>query len=451
MAVRIANLKILVSASTRGLVSGFSNASRSVKTFGSRISASVTSVKGLALGFAGLIGVTVGLRSAIGALQRQFTELDKLGKTASKIGVTTKALQKMRFAAKLSGVEITTTDMALQRFTRRTAEAAVGTGEAQAAFKELQINAEEFVDLPLEKQMLGLADAFKRFKGPDQLRLAFKLFDSEGAALVNTLKGGSEALDQMFKDRGDLGLFSDEQIRRIESANDNMERFGIQVNFIKGSIAAELAPTLDELVASMVAFGKEGEASFSAIGVGLEGLAKSIAFMVDGVRFITIALNALGAQLAKGVAQFLTAADILAEKVGLSVGGQQFEQDLKAFVEEIDFALKELDDAFLGPTALDRVDQFFGKVDDRIKRTREGGKGLLDIPTGTAGVKALLPQARLAGTAAAASFSAERRAKTGLSAVIAGGKERLAVLQEMADDLDELANRGPAVLEAAVL
>jgi hypothetical protein len=39
------------------------------------------------------------------------------------------ALQELRFAANASGVEQQTLDMALQRFTRRAAEAAQGTGE----------------------------------------------------------------------------------------------------------------------------------------------------------------------------------------------------------------------------------------------------------------------------------------------------------------------------------
>ncbi len=47
------------------------------------------------------------------------------------------ALQELRFAAKASGVEQQTLDMALQRFTRRTAEAAQGTGEAKDALAQL--------------------------------------------------------------------------------------------------------------------------------------------------------------------------------------------------------------------------------------------------------------------------------------------------------------------------
>ena len=49
---------------------------------------------------------------------------DAIGETASKIGVGVEALQELRFAASLAGVEQQTLDMALQRFVRRVAEAA---------------------------------------------------------------------------------------------------------------------------------------------------------------------------------------------------------------------------------------------------------------------------------------------------------------------------------------
>jgi hypothetical protein len=53
--------------------------------------------------------------------------------------VGVEALQELRFAAKASGVEQQTLDMALQRFTRRAAEAAQGTGEAKDALAQMGI------------------------------------------------------------------------------------------------------------------------------------------------------------------------------------------------------------------------------------------------------------------------------------------------------------------------
>ena len=113
---------------------------------------------------------------------------DALAKTAGKIGTTTEALSALQYAGKITGVEVNTMNMALQRFSRRASEAAMGTGEAKGAIRELGIDARDLVQLPLDQRMLVLADAFDGVKSEtDKLRLAFKLFDSEG--VTRTLLG----------------------------------------------------------------------------------------------------------------------------------------------------------------------------------------------------------------------------------------------------------------------
>jgi hypothetical protein len=58
---------------------------------------------------------TVGGLAAL--VDRSIPAGDAVGKTAEKIGVGVEAFQELRFAAKASGVEQQTLDMALQRFT----------------------------------------------------------------------------------------------------------------------------------------------------------------------------------------------------------------------------------------------------------------------------------------------------------------------------------------------
>ena len=85
-----------------------------------------------------LAGVaTVGGLAAL--VDRSISAANAIGKTADTIGVGVEALQELRFAAKASGVEQQTLDMALQRFTRRAAEAAQGTGEAKDALAQMGI------------------------------------------------------------------------------------------------------------------------------------------------------------------------------------------------------------------------------------------------------------------------------------------------------------------------
>jgi hypothetical protein len=199
------------------------------------------------------VAKTAGIAAAAGAgifafmVKSSMSATDNLAKTARKIGTTTEALSKMRYAADLTGVSATTMDMALQRFTRRTAEAAVGTGEAKGALKELNINAREMLKLPMEEQMAELASAFEKVKNPaDRVRLAMKLFDSEGVALVNTLGLGKEALEEMMGEAAALGIvMSQDAAEGVEDANDAFSRLGYLFKGVRDQLTGALAPALE--------------------------------------------------------------------------------------------------------------------------------------------------------------------------------------------------------------
>ena len=188
-------------------------ASGGLKDLGRQAELLRTGIRTLGGALAGV--TTVGGLAAL--VNRSISAADAIGKTADKIGVGVEALQELRFAAKASGVEQQTLDMALQRFTRRTAEAAQGTGEAKDALAQLGITLrDQDGHLRRSEDMLAdVADAFARIEDPaERVRLAFKLFDSEGVALVNLLSDGSGALDQMRERSRDLGIVLDEHLVR---------------------------------------------------------------------------------------------------------------------------------------------------------------------------------------------------------------------------------------------
>jgi len=231
------NLKVTLSA-----VDKTRNAFRSVGRGLKGIAGSILSVKTGLIGLAGIGGFGLLIRSSL-------KSIDTLGKTASKLGVTTKELGALRYAAGLSGVEIRTVDMATQRFTRRLAEAANGTGEAKNALKELNLNAVELSELPLQQQMLKLSEAFGKVeKSSDQVRLAFKLFDSEGVSFVNILKLGSSELRNLFEEAQDLGiLLSKSAVKGVEDANNAFFRLKGLFKGITDQTVAGLAPALKTL------------------------------------------------------------------------------------------------------------------------------------------------------------------------------------------------------------
>jgi hypothetical protein len=203
------------------------------------------------------LGVAIAGVATVGGLaaltDRSISAADAIGKTADKIGVGVgvEALQGLRFAAKASGVEQQTLDMALQRFTRRAAEAANGAGEAKNALAQMGIALrDQDGHLRRSEDLLGdVADAFAKIEDPaERVRLAFKLFDSEGVALVNLLRDGSDGLDEMRERARDLGIVLDESlVRDAERARTELDTLSqvISANLTRAALNA--APVIADL------------------------------------------------------------------------------------------------------------------------------------------------------------------------------------------------------------
>nr|BAR36722.1 Phage-related minor tail protein [uncultured Mediterranean phage uvMED] len=181
--------------------------------------------------------------------------IDKLGKTASKLGVNVDLLQKMRFAADQTGIAQNTLDMALQRFIRRVGEAQNGTGEAKAALEELGIvlkNSDGSLR-STEEVLFDVAEGIKNTEDAStRLRLAFKFFDSEGAALVNTLKGGAGGLEEFFQEAEDLGIIIDQDTTAaFEKFSDTTSQLFKQIKTVTQYILAAFLPILQQLAESL--------------------------------------------------------------------------------------------------------------------------------------------------------------------------------------------------------
>lgn len=257
----------------------------------------------------GLASLTRGLKSVTGAIFSMKTGLaalagaagigllikqslaatDSLAKTASKIGTTTEALSKLQYAGQLSGLSIENTNMSLQRFSRRVSEAAKGTGEAQSALRELGLDANVLNRQGLSTTMLDVADAFQQVEGgANQLRLAFKLFDSEGAQMVNMLRNGSGALISMYADAKNLGVVMRASVAAsVERTNDAFTRLGYLFRGVRDQIVGALAPALTLLVTKITEFfakiaQSEGGIERWARAVTSKFLA-SIASMLEGI------------------------------------------------------------------------------------------------------------------------------------------------------------------------
>ena len=269
---------------------------------------------------AGIVGA-VGAAGLGGMVKNAIESADAIGKTADKLGITTDALQEFRFAAKLSGVSTNTLDMALQRFTRRAAEAAKGTGEAKAALKQMGIqlkdsngNMRSSSDL-----LMDVADSFTDVEDEsERLRLAFKLFDSEGAALVNMLGNGSAALQKMRDDARELGIVMDEElIRNAEEVNDKfttaMNILGVQFKSVLISLSPHLMEIAKWLKEAGVAF-KEWNDGIDAST--LRGYSNDIEYLSQKYKELADGMSAEGFRSEAATAQITRTMRTIENEIG---------------------------------------------------------------------------------------------------------------------------------------
>ncbi len=233
-----------------------------------------------------------GATAALGVMVAKAAKAgDQLAKTADKLGVTTEKLAGLRFAAEQTGVGTEKLDTALQRMTRRIAEAAQGSGEAQGALRELGLDANKLASSSPDEAFRQVAEAMGEVQSQsDKVRLAFKLFDSEGVGLINTLKLGREGLDEMQREAEELGIaIKRADAAKFEQLNDSVNRLRKLFEGARNVVAIELAPAITAM--TNVLFDSTKQAG--GLGKALDGVGSKTVFIVGtlsnlgaGLRFI---------------------------------------------------------------------------------------------------------------------------------------------------------------------
>jgi len=187
-------------------------------------------------------------------IKKSLESTDALGKMADKIGIGTAELGGLRHAAELTGIASNTLDMGLQRMVRRISEAAAGSGEAKAALIELGLSADALNKLAPDQQFKAIADAMAGVtQQGEKVRLAMRLFDSEGVALVNTLKGGSAAIIEMEQEAERLGFrFERGLVKGVEKANDSITVLSNYVTNVFNRAVAQLAPAIESVTKGLM-------------------------------------------------------------------------------------------------------------------------------------------------------------------------------------------------------
>jgi hypothetical protein len=260
-----------------------------------RFSSALAGPAGAAL--AAVAALTAGLALMRRELNKSAEEIDQTQKHAAKLGMLSSELVSIRLAAaEFSGMAASAVDNGLQRMTRSVSEAAAGTGAARDAIIELGLSAEELNKAGPAEAFRMIADAMQNTEGEsERLRLSFKLFGKEGAALASTLAQGREAIEAVEREAKKLGItLSEDQAKKVEDMNDAFGRSQLAVRGIWNTLTVELAPGMTQvakLTEDFAVFLREGIDLVGEIAGNANWLADGMEQAVVGARLYLAAIS----------------------------------------------------------------------------------------------------------------------------------------------------------------
>lgn len=372
MAIR-SRLSVLIGGDDRQLKMALRRSRKSLNRFSKELRSGAT---GAAKYTAAMLAVGVAISTAM--VKQQLVAVDALKKTSDKLGITTEALVGLRRAAELSGVAANTFDMALQRMVRRLSEASAGTGEAKAALKELGLDARKLAAAAPEDAFRQIAAAMDNVSTQsDKVRLAFKLFDSEGVALVNTLDLGVNGLNAAAEETRLLGTaLSSIDAKKIEIANDRISAISTATEGFFRQITIQLAPILTDVSNQLIQIAKDA----GGIGVvatrAFNNIVDAAGFVIDaadGIKrvFLVVAnaINVAFAGVAAGITKVWEKSLLVANTVtfGMSKNLVKLQETMKRVsqqsVDVIGFAADEIQKTLMKPLPSEGLKKWVAKAE----------------------------------------------------------------------------------------
>lgn len=231
-----------------------------------------------------------------------------IGKTAGYLGITTSALQEMRYAAEKSGVTIDTLDDSLKELQIRAVDSLSGSGEAFDAFNKLKVNPKDA--LGRIRAPLDLLDevADKLIKLPTQserIWVVDSMFGDQGAMMLKMLKGGSDGLAKLRVEARSLGhVLEGDAISKAEKFNQELNRMKAAFSGVVNALIQGIMPGLTQTMETLGHFTikmNESEATAKILRLGIVALGEGLVYLAIKAGLALMGINPVTGVIAAGV------------------------------------------------------------------------------------------------------------------------------------------------------
>jgi len=196
--------------------------------------------------FAGISAFAIG-RSVFNWSKQAIDHADAMGTLAEAFGTTTEELSRLDYAAKQNNTTIEELTSGLTAFQKNLVLAGEDSGRARKALAELHVDAERLTQLPLNRQLEEIAEAFVKVENPaERVRIATQLFGDEvGRKLIPILAAGKSGIRAFGEESDRLGItLSSEVVAKLQATDAEFKKIEASSMALKRELALNLGPAI---------------------------------------------------------------------------------------------------------------------------------------------------------------------------------------------------------------
>lgn len=242
--------------------------------------------------FAKQLAAAFAVKEIVGGFQRIIDSMDELGKDAQKIGIAVDELQRIRYAADLSGVSAEDLNKAMVKLSQAMSNLDDKGNKAAGVLRKFGVTQADDAITAMKK----FADGINRMpEGFQKTADAADLFGKAvGTKMIPMLNAGGDAFVAMTKEAESFGgIISGKTAKQAEEFNDNVSRLARTAAGIGAQLTAGMLPALVAISEALKNAAKDGD-GFETTGQKMGERIVTLANL--GLRF-TAVLQSMGVVL----------------------------------------------------------------------------------------------------------------------------------------------------------
>lgn len=284
---------------------------------------------GAATAAAAAAGAAVFVKSAI-------DQADAAGILAGKLGITTEALTKLEYAAKLSDVSQSALEGSLKKLSVTLTNAQDPASKAAQAFNAIGLSARDLIALPADQQLGRIGDALNNVENQSQrAALAQKIFGRSGIELLPILAEGSAGIRALGEEAERFGVvISGDLAARAGLFNDNLDRLKTAAEGVGLAVADQLLGPMNDLSDQLIELSQDKEVA-EGIATFITGIGTAVVTAAEAISISGRAFRYLGEEIAAAFS-------------GPAIGDlSRLKEALKSYQDQLDVYQARVDRGFV--------------------------------------------------------------------------------------------------------